>query len=186
MKARDPLACKLLLQAGADPDATSIDEPEGNNLLSTACRRNFFPRGQHNGIEICKLLLQYGARVNKRCIIEAVEAQGAFLALFMRHILTQPIGNEGPNLYVNGCDGRKPVYLAHLAYLFGMVEERYRMQVFGEFGKALQAGGLLMFNAIVELFTADEHEPSFPTAFCSALHEIEIQEKIKTMIELSK
>lgn len=164
IKARNPRMCELLLQAGADANAWSIDEPEGNNILSFACRRSICKRNFRGIDEICKLLLAYGAKINKRCIVEAEEERHELLPLFVRHILTQPIANKDPDFYIHSDKGLKPIYLQNVDTLLKLVEEEERPQSFGRLAESIQKGKPYLMHGLLELFKTEHTYLSFASS----------------------
>jgi len=190
IKARNPDMVELLLKAKANPNATSIEEDEGNNILSVACRRAFLPRMHQNVYEICKLLLAHGAQINKRCIVEAEEERGYLLPLFVRHILTQPNGNDRPNFYIkNTFEGRSPIYLENVNQLLALIEAHERPDAFGGLHPSTLSNKPFFVYGLLGLFESETSHLYFQSEFFGSDREKQIQEEqmietIKRSIEL--
>lgn len=75
---RYPKFCKMLLRAGANPNASSIDYPEGNTILSETICLAFFPKSKQGVPELCALLIEHGAVITQRCKEMADLAGGGF------------------------------------------------------------------------------------------------------------
>lgn len=186
IKARNPHICELLLQAGADANASSIEEDEGNNILSVACRRAFFPRMHQNVYKICKILLTYGSKINKRCIVEAENERGFLLPLFVRHILTQPNGSVRPDIYVRGFEGRSPIYLKNLEQLAALVEEPELLEAFGGLFKSIQPKNPFFLYGLTELFKDETSHLYFPSEYYGTEHAKCVQDAVKDLIVATK
>ena len=184
IKARNPRMCKLLLQAGADVNASSIEEDEGNNILSIACRRAIKKRNFRNIEEICKILLAYGATISKRCIVEAEEERGYLLPLFVRHILTRPNRSTRPDLYVKGFAGQSPIYLKNIEILAALVEKNEIPFAFGGLFKSIQPKTPFFLYGLTELFKSETSHLCFVSESCGEWHAKQMAESIKNMIEI--
>lgn len=66
-----PEMVELLLQSGADANASSIEHPEGNTILSQVIYQAGFPKRVTGIPEICSLLIKHGAKLTKLCFIAA-------------------------------------------------------------------------------------------------------------------
>lgn len=74
--------CEMLLQAGANPNASSIEHPEGNTVLSEAISESFFPKSRvlknrKDIAQICTLLIKHGAEITDRCryLVQCAESK---------------------------------------------------------------------------------------------------------------
>lgn len=186
IKVRNLRMCELLLKAGADANATSIEEDEGNNILSVACRRSIYLRNPKNIYEICKLLLAHGAKINKRCMVEAEEARNYILPLFVRHILTQPNGSTRPNLYVRSFEGRSPIYLKNIERLATLIEEGECLKAYGGLFPSIQEGKPFFLYGLIGLFQSETSHLYFPPVYTGPDHQREMLEAVKDSIIVPK
>jgi hypothetical protein len=186
IKARSPHMCELLLQAGANPNATRIEEDEGNTILSVACRRAIGQRDFRNIYDICKILLAHGAKINKRCIVEADEERGYLLPLFVRHILSQPNGSALPDLNIKSFEGRSPIYLRNLDQLSALVEEHELADAFGGLFQSIQPGKPLFFYGLLKLFESETSHLYFPSQYFGPEHQREVEQTVSDGIKKVK